>query len=445
MGCKSKLVFILFVAIVASIPWIASNVLDVETLFQETEKHVKLDSYYDKTVDVELSLHDGKESMQEKELHVKNLEKDDDEKHQKDFTCAPWIPIEKRKIIMLSFQSRFVTWDDHLRGIIKGGEAYWSACVEYVLRDLGFNVTVTNEKLDPTDETMQQLDRGEIHRVITDTSSGGNFESSAIWGMPELLCKVRQMVWWPAPRRPRNEFSILPFRYDDISITSAHFVPFFVHQYVTDPPITEIIPRSRRAVFIFTKLCGELVPDVLVALYEAGFELHLQCQRKVAFDLVRWRNPTLNEVYGNFTFHPFYETPKEFADNILKKVAMVIGVGDPVDSPTPIEALYNGAAFLNPYYGSWDKNDIIRDSQHQALRNLGPPYVYNYNATFYETLDYDHDVDPLVRSIVENAELVAAAEPFITYTPADYSLDAVRSYVCHNIVEYDPCQIPGQT
>ena len=408
MGCKSKLVFLFCLAIVASIPWIASNVLVEETLSRKTQKHVKHPT--------------------------------------EDFTCAPSIPIEKRTIIMVSLESRFVTWEDHLRGVIKGGEAYWSACIHYILGDLGFHVLVTNEKLDPMDENMRQLDRGDIHRVITDTSSGGNFKSGEnsgdIWSMPELLCKVRQMVWWPVRKRPRNEFSILPFRYDDISITSAHFVPFFVHQSVTDP-VTELIPRSRRAAFLFLKRSSDLVPEVLVALHDAGFELHLQCITNTSFDPIRQKSPRLDEVYGNFTFHPFYKTPQEFADNILKKVAMVIGFVDPVDSPTPLEALYHGAAFLNPSSDPWDMHRdglILRTTQHKALRNLGPPYVYNYNATYNH-----HDVEPMVRSIVENAELVAAAEPFITYTPADYSLDAVRSFVCHNIIEYDPCQIPGQT
>ena len=381
-------------------------------------------------------------------LEVNGLRKDDDEKeHQTGFKCAPWIPKEKRKIIMNSFQSRFASWDQHLRGGVKGGEVYWAACVDYVLREFGFNVTVLNTRIDPLGETMQQLGRGDIHRVIMEGSSGGNYKYQAIWNMPELLCKVRMMEFWRQGKRPRNEFTILPYRYDDVSITSAHFVPFFVHQSVTDP-VTELIPRSRKAVFLFIKRCQELVPEVLHGLHDAGFELHLQCKTNTTFDGFRQRFPSLDDVYGNFTFHPWYKTPQEYADNILKKVAMVIGFSHPTDSPTPLEALYNGAAFLNPYLGVWDlfgNGMNIRTTQNKALRNLGPPYVYNYNATYYRTHDWDHDVEPMVRSIVENAELVSAAEPFVSYTPADYSLDAVRSYVCHNIVEYDPCQIPGQT
>ena len=372
-------------------------------------------------------------------LPINHTSKDDKTTNQTEFSCAPWIPTEKRKIVMVSFLKRFVTWEDHLKGVIKGGESYWSACIDYILREFGFEVTVLKYSLDPAGETMQRLDRGEIYRIVTDSSSGGNFQATtvSIWDMPKLLCKVRMMIWWPSPKRKKNEFSVLPMRYDEISSTSAHFVPFFPHQAVTDPPIKQMIPRSRRAIFIFIKTCQQLVPEVLIALYEAGFELHLQCETQEALN--PGRHPILNEIYGNFTFHPKYATPKEFSQEILQKVASVIGFGGPVDSPTPIEALYNGAAFLNPFLDR-TLNGIRRNSMHHALVKIGPPYVYNYNASFFEAFDKNH-LDTLIRSILEAAE-TASSTPFISYTPADYRVDAVKAHVCSNIIDYDPCHTP---
>ena len=168
----------------------------------KTDRIIKSDRYYAKTNKIERShtLVGAEQDIGSTiviEAHTSNDVHDNDANRQTEFNCAQWIPIEKRKIVMTSALNRFVTWEDHLKGIIKGGEPYWSACIHYVLLELGFEVTVQNKKLDPVGGTMQQLERGEIHRIITDSSTGVNFVSttSSIWDMPELLCKVRMMVW----------------------------------------------------------------------------------------------------------------------------------------------------------------------------------------------------------------------------------------------------------
>lgn len=284
---------------------------------------------------------------------------------------------------------------------------------------------------------MQQLKRGEIHQIITDVSYGGGIRELGIWDLPELLCKVHMMVWWSSHKRNWNEISVLPMQYDKISSTLAHFVPFFPHQVVMDPPIKEMITRSRRAIFIFGRKTHQIVPEVLVALYNAGLELHFQYNLKI---LRPERHAIFNQVHGNFTFHPKYTTPQEYAKEILQKVAMVIGFGDPVDSPTPIEALYNGAMFLNSLQNENDVGGNKRTNMHNALVNVAPPYVYNYNASCFNNGDH---LKILVSLVLEVGE-TASAQPFVSFTPADYCLGAVNAHVCANIIEYDPCHIPGQ-
>ena len=380
------------------------------------------------------------------------------------YTCAPWIPTEKRKILMNSMLHRFVTWEDHadglsnhIEGYIKGGEPYWSACVHRALTDLGFEVEITNNqtvRLGLNGKEMQALIRGDIHRLVTDTTAGGNFFGTDIWSQPDILCKVRMMEWWPAEKRPQNEFTISPIRQDEVSTTSAHFVPFFVHATLTDPPIQEMIPRNRRAIFVYEKTCNFLDPDILRALHDAGFELYFQCWKKP------FESKGLEDIAGNFThIDGLFSTPREYATQILQKVAIVLGYGIPMDSPTAIEALYNGAAFLNPEYDPPFEGLQFhpRTHMHHGLKNLGPPYVYNYNANYlhtrrdfhvknYENKDFDwkEQKETMINSILEAAER-AAAQPFISYTPADYSYESVKAHVCANIIEYDPCWIPGQT
>jgi len=83
-------------------------------------------------------------------------------------------------------------------------------------------------------------------------------------------------------------------------------------------------------------------------------------------------------------------------ENFLKTLAhsrMLIGVGDPVTSPTPYDALCLGVPFLNPIV-MWDRSNPQDRSkwvtQHGPLQLLDPPYVYNV---------YDGDRDGFLRAI----------------------------------------------
>ncbi|KAJ7432305.1 hypothetical protein B0H11DRAFT_1940785 [Mycena galericulata] len=65
---------------------------------------------------------------------------------------------------------------------------------------------------------------------------------------------------------------------------------------------------------------------------------------------------------------------------VLSKSVALVGMGDPVISPTPYDALCLGIPFINPIR-QWDPqnpNDRSRwSTQHDPLRDLSPPYVYN--------------------------------------------------------------------
>ncbi|KAF8311214.1 hypothetical protein DL93DRAFT_2061318 [Clavulina sp. PMI_390] len=69
----------------------------------------------------------------------------------------------------------------------------------------------------------------------------------------------------------------------------------------------------------------------------------------------------------------------DFVDAIAHS-RLLVGVGNPIISPTPYEALCLGVPFINPIL-RWDtKNPMNRrewDSQHAGLKWLDPPYVYN--------------------------------------------------------------------
>jgi hypothetical protein len=93
-------------------------------------------------------------------------------------------------------------------------------------------------------------------------------------------------------------------------------------------------------------MAGHGVSNMLAALNLAGFEVHVShsCTKTLMFS---------SRPFGRRVQHGIL-TPPEFA-KLMRQMAFVIGVGAPPDGPSALEALANGAAFLNP---------IVRYSRH---------------------------------------------------------------------------------
>ncbi|WVQ74576.1 hypothetical protein IAR50_004177 [Cryptococcus sp. DSM 104548] len=67
-------------------------------------------------------------------------------------------------------------------------------------------------------------------------------------------------------------------------------------------------------------------------------------------------------------------------NQVLGSSKFLLGIGNPVLSPSPYDALCFGVPFINPIF-SWDPKDPSDwtkwRTQHQALREVGAPYVYH--------------------------------------------------------------------
>jgi hypothetical protein len=112
---------------------------------------------------------------------------------------------------------------------------------------------------------------------------------------------------------------------------------------------------------------------------------------------------------------------------LLRTFAFIIGLGDPIISPTPIEGLHVGAAFLNPVgkEGYYPPNYNKAYGQHSALAHLGSPYVYNY--------PYGDGA-----AAVEAAEKAVALR-FASYVPAPFHVESVVAQVCAAMSDDAPC------
>ncbi|KAH8823016.1 hypothetical protein DL96DRAFT_329836 [Flagelloscypha sp. PMI_526] len=99
----------------------------------------------------------------------------------------------------------------------------------------------------------------------------------------------------------------------------------------------------------------------------------------------------------------------------LGKSKALLGVGNPAASPSPYDALCLGVPFINPIY-SWDHNDPMNkfkwQAQHDLLRALDPPYVYNVRRGDAEGLE------AAFKSALEN--------PIESFIPPAMTIGAVR-------------------
>lgn len=66
-----------------------------------------------------------------------------------------------------------------------------------------------------------------------------------------------------------------------------------------------------------------------------------------------------------------------------RESALILGVGDPIFSFTPIEAMQVGTPYLNPNFrpakSYWMNGDCVITSQHPYCERLGAPQTWNYD------------------------------------------------------------------
>jgi len=281
-------------------------------------------------------------------------------------------------------------------------------------------------------EIFPEVLNGTIHRILTDGNGGGAFDFAR--HNPHLMCKFRHMRWWSMnedlntkdkfdsmmdywahPKDSRRGVKPLPYMGD--TQTAAYF---FVHSQLTLPPIKKKkkgpISDTQRKAFMLSKDC-EVKKEVMTALLNANFEVHLTCKRRNYHQYNRQYFP---EKYHTKIIDHGRLSPNDFG-MMLRDMSAVIGLGEPRESPTPYEALANGAAFLNAING----NGIAQSS---ILQHLGKPYVFNYNRS--------EDVDVHAENIVKAVE-EAMKHSFSSFIPYENKYESVVSQLCSNLIEDD--------
>ena len=117
--------------------------------------------------------------------------------------------------------------------------------------------------------------------------------------------------------------------------------------------------------------------------------------------------------------------PHEFAAT-LRRFTFMLGLGDPLASPSPLEALANGVSFLNPRSLADDPRAARHPTQHPPLASLGAPYTYSYH------------IDEPATAVA--AARLAARWRFDSFIPYEMTRSATVLRFCTSVIEdVAPC------
>lgn len=302
--------------------------------------------------------------------------------------CASWIRPKNRKIMLLNSLG-MVNYTNNVEQRYMSGEFYAIASWDHAFRQNGFQVDeVTFEQvLELPDEELHAY-----HRIILGCPYVEWDEKCALGNDKEYLralaaklnpvkCKVGTIFWWDHDKDEvpgflgRDFFTpkqvLTPFKWNDINTFLGFFPHFLVNEKDTskfidastkgkDKELDAAIQKERHGLVLSKD--GTFFDDeslrVIDALVMKNFTIHTTCKLHNCSMFLK-RTGVINHKKLS---------PDKYAE-LMERVAFMLGIGNPVISPSPIIALAKGVPFLNPNRGG--------GYQHPPLVNVGEPYVYN--------------------------------------------------------------------
>ncbi|KAF8306955.1 hypothetical protein DL93DRAFT_2088326 [Clavulina sp. PMI_390] len=214
-------------------------------------------------------------------------------------------------------------------------------------------------------------------------------------GVP--IWKIFSFCFWQIPVHPLgHHWTIAPENYatKDNTENVNTYVGYSVEPSCNSQAIIPHAERPRGGVYAMTKCVSYLAPQHLRAwppsFYErAAHELgiHFTIGAINASDPQRCGGtdehlelPQLSEYGGEEVMTNLGILERPVFMHEVAKSRVLLGVGRPWISPTPYQALCLGVPFINPIV-EWDTSRphdrAYWNTQHNGLRDLDPPYVYN--------------------------------------------------------------------
>ncbi|KAF8306960.1 hypothetical protein DL93DRAFT_2088335 [Clavulina sp. PMI_390] len=268
------------------------------------------------------------------------------------------------------------------------------------------------------------------------------------------IWKMLTFHFWAQPAHPLGRlWTLSPEDYAahagaDSTKEGNTYIGYSIEPSCDEQPIIPASERTPKAVYAMTKCVSYLAPQPLRA-WPPSFYAHAARSLGVHFTIGSINGTTpwaVERCGGDAVRELVFPQLSEFGGEdamtnlgplsrpvFMRKVAesqVLLGVGRPWISPTPYQALCLGVPFINPIL-EWDhskpEDRKSWDTQHNGLRDLNPPYVYNVykddEAGFLSALSQAME-RPIGRYIPPGRSLVEVAGRLQTALQRDWRQEA---------------------
>jgi len=331
---------------------------------------------------------------------------------------------QAKVVILIAFDFR-MAWDG-----LTDGEAIYAAAGTLALKNLGYTYFYTLSLSDST--PLYQAMPSRVRAIIAAINE--NLES--ILDIP--LYKVFIISFWERPAHPLGaQWTLSPEDYRSLGQGSNTWLGYSIEATCAKHRFVPHAERNANEAYILAKLLSFFLPErdcawppevLNAASRETGItyisgsynDTQHRGQDTPQPPDPMWNAPELPEQYRNEGLRPQFEFLERLAE-----MRVLIGMGNPITSPTPYDALCLGVPFINPIH-SWDSSNPTDrsqwDSQHRPLARLDPPYVYNV---------FKNDLQGFV-----NAIKGALENPIRSFVPESMKMKSLEDRV-HAILQKD--------
>ncbi|KAJ3107149.1 hypothetical protein HK100_003639 [Physocladia obscura] len=313
-------------------------------------------------------------------------------------TCREY---QKKVVILASKQFR-----DRIMGKVSG-EAIWAGSILQSLDLLGFTALMANNLAEATE--IFSIFKNLTTAIISDR---GTMDLAKCWknrrdqncfateNKPDLLpiWKILTMEFWASCEHPLGtDWCLVPENYGAwLPNFKATYIGYSMENECTK---IEFVPWDKRPnrTYILAKKSAYLKPERI----NLGFINSLATDYDIKFVMGTIEKLSIPNI-SNLGFLSEQGFQQELANS-----KVLLGVGDPAISPSPYNALCSGVPFINPIK-TWNENKkwdrSAWSTQHDGLKYLDPPYVYNVNI---------HDADA-IKDAIMNAMITPISGRYIS-------------------------------
>ncbi|KAL0952654.1 hypothetical protein HGRIS_006897 [Hohenbuehelia grisea] len=317
-------------------------------------------------------------------------------------------------IVMLSSEH----FENGLRGR-SSGEDIWAMSLILALKEMGYTTIIAPGNYEMARTYRQYPDLVKVIIVEGSKADACFDDPTCIKGPDHPLgvpaWKMFAMHFWTGSAHPLG--SIWTVSPEDFRLIAPHnsidnfYLGYSIERTCMGIPVTPNHQRPMQA-YIFAKTLSYFYrkdyswPNVS---WDPPFDVKLYVGMKNDTDFPSEIPKSITNL-GVLSKNEFYDE--------LGKSRAFIGIGEPVLSPSPYDALCMGVPFINPVY-RWDKEDPENrhkwGAQHEGLRYEDPPYVYHVRK------GDEKGLWAAVRQALDN--------PIERYIPATMTMEALKNRV----------------